>query len=477
MGFVSGESLSRLLLRKKQLTVKESLNFQIDILSGLHTAHSQKPPIIHRDISPDNILISYDRERPEALLSDFGLACTFNKLSHLPNAAGKYLYFAPECFWNVYLPASDVFSSGIVFYEMLTGFYPWQYNFENISDDPEEIETMIFSSRKREIKKPSEFNDCGDNLDKIVLKSLSLELKDRHKNAEMFLKALIDYKNDIFLKETKNKKSSYKKEKKLKGFDRVAGMKALKEILYQDVINPIKNKELYDEYKVSILNGILLYGPPGCGKTFIARSLAEEVGFNFIETIASDLASTYIHGTQEKIKDLFDKAREKSPTIIFIDEIDALLPSREGSINHSYSSEVNEFLAQMSDCQKDNIFVIGATNRPEKIDTAVLRTGRFDKIIYVPPPDYEARVEMFKLYLQDRPTDDSIDYEKNARLTENYRSSDIKFIIDEAAKLALKKPREINQMHIEKVIQSMKPSISEKELKGYELFKNKRNFD
>lgn len=476
MGFVSGESLSKLLVRKKQLTVKESLDFQIDILSGLHTAHSQKPPIIHRDISPDNILISYEHERPEALLSDFGLACTFNKLSHIPNAAGKYIYFAPECFWNIYLPASDIFSAGIVFYRMLTGFHPWEYNFENIPDDHEEIETMIFSSRKREIKKPSEFNDCGDNLDKIVLKALSLELKDRYKNAEIFLKALIDYKNDIFLKKTEDKKSSNKKEKELKGFDRVAGMKPLKEILYQDVIKPIQNKELYEEFKVSILNGILLYGPPGCGKTFIARSLAEEVGFNFIETIASDLASIYIHGTQEKIKDLFDKAREKSPTIIFIDEIDSMLPSREGSINHSYASEVNEFLAQMSDCQKDNIFIICATNRPEKIDTAILRTGRIDKIIYVPPPDYKARIEMFKLYLHDRPTDDSIDCEKNAKLTENYRSSDIKFIIDEASKLALKKPEKINQKHIEKVIQNIKPSISAKELQKYELFKEKKSF-
>ena len=477
MGFVSGESLYRLLLREKQLTVRESLNFQIDILSGLHTAHSQKPPIIHRDISPDNILISYENERPMALLSDFGLACTFDKLSHLPNAAGKYIYFAPECFWNIYLPASDVFSAGIVFYKMLTGLQPWKYNFENMSNDIEKIETMIFSSRKKEIKPPSTFNDCDDGLDKIVLKSLSLEVKDRYKNANEFLNALVDYRNNISSHVSLIKNESQKENKELRGFGKVAGMNDLKELLQEDVINPLKEKDLYKEYKVSVLNGILLYGPPGCGKTFIARSLAEEVGFTFIEVKPSDIASKFIHGTQEKIRELFDKAREKSPSIIFLDEIDAMIPSREGNIDHSYASEVNEFLVQMTECQKDDIFVIAATNRPEKIDTAILRTGRIDKIIYVPPPDFEARKEMFELFLRDRPTDNSIIISSIARKTEYYVSSDIKYIVEEAAKMALRKREKITQFHLETAIEKSKPSVSEKQLKKYLKFKDKRSFN
>jgi len=477
MGFVSGESLYKLLLRKKQLTVKESLNFQIDILSGLHTAHSQKPPIIHRDISPDNILISYESEKPLALLSDFGLACTFNKLSHLPNAAGKYIYFAPECFWDIYLPASDVFSAGIVFYKMLSGVYPWKYNFDKFSENHEQIKTMILSARKREIKPPSRFNDCDDRLDKIVCKSLSLEIKDRYKNANEFLNSLVDYKNNLSSNISITKKGPDKKDIELKGFSKVAGMNNLKQILQEDVINPlIKEKELYEEYKVPVLNGILLYGPPGCGKTFIARSLAEEVGFNFIEVKPSDIASKFIHGTQEKIKELFDNAREKSPSIIFIDEIDAMLPSREGNIDHSYASEVNEFLAQLTECQKDDIFVIAATNRPEKIDAAILRTGRIDKIIYVPPPDFEARKEMFELYLRDRPTDGSIVSKTIAQMTVYYVSSDIKFIVEEASKMALKKREKINQKHLETAIQKSEPSVSERQLQKYERFKDKRSF-
>ena len=476
MGFVSGESLSKLIQREKQLSVSNALNFQIDLLSGLKNAHSRKSPIIHRDISPDNVLISYDKEKPMALLADFGLACTFNKLSHIPDAAGKFLYFAPECFWDIYLPASDVFSSGIVFYIMLTGVHPWEYNFDNFSEDHEQIKTMILTARKIEIKPPSKYNDCDNKLDKIILKSLSLEIKDRYKNATEFYNALIDYKNNMSSYNSKIKQKPRKEKIELSGFGKVAGMKELKEILYEDVINPLKEKDLYEEYKVSVLNGILLYGPPGCGKTFIARSLSEEVGFNFIEVKPSDIASKFIHGTQEKIKELFKKARKQSPSIIFIDEIDAMLPNREGNIDHSYASEVNEFLAQMTECQKDNIFVIAATNRPEKIDPAILRTGRIDKIIYVPHPDFEAREEMFELYLRDRPTDNSIVLNKIAQMTEYFVSSDIKYIVEVASKMALKKREKINQFHLEAAIKKSEPSVSEIQLNKYEKFKDKRSF-
>jgi transitional endoplasmic reticulum ATPase len=137
------------------------------------------------------------------------------------------------------------------------------------------------------------------------------------------------------------------------------------------------------------------------------------------------------------------------------------------------AAPVNEFLAQMSNCSDKGIFVIAASNRPEKIDPAILRTGRIDRIIYLPPPDFDARVSMFKLYLKKRPIDLGLNYEKLAELTENYVSSDIKFLVDEASRTALKIQARITQEIFEKVISTNKPSVSNAELKKYELLKDK----
>lgn len=194
MGFVSGESLAQLLERKISLSAPVSISIQVAFLKGLKEVHEQNPPIIHRDISPDNILLSYDNEQPQALISDFGLAQSVDQLSHLADAAGKYLYFAPECFWGVYLPASDVFSAGIVLYKMLAGCHPWNYDFDCLSgDDREELMTMVIKARKKPPLPPSYYNEsCNGNLDRIVLKSLSKELEDRYKNASGFLEDLLN---------------------------------------------------------------------------------------------------------------------------------------------------------------------------------------------------------------------------------------------------------------------------------------------
>lgn len=256
----------------------------------------------------------------------------------------------------------------------------------------------------------------------------------------------------------------------LVGLESVAGMNNLKELLINEVIKPLRSPEDYVKFKLKIPNGILLYGPPGCGKTYIVRKLAEELGYNFIEVKASDVGSSYIHGSVEKISKVFQQAKDSAPSIIFFDEIEGLVPDRDslGESGSLKQEEINQFLSEMNDSSENNVLVVGATNRPHLIDKAILRSGRMDKRIYVSPPDFEARKELFKLCLIGRPTSEKIDYDGLAKKTENFVSSDIELIVESAARLAVKDScSEITEALIEKVINSMSPSITESEVDYY----------
>lgn len=245
-----------------------------------------------------------------------------------------------------------------------------------------------------------------------------------------------------------------------KGFDDVAGMQDLKDALTRDIILPLTQKEYYEKFKISIPNGVLFYGPPGCGKTFIVRKLAEELGYNFFDIKHSDVASPYIHGGVGKIAEIFERARKDSPIIIFIDELDGLMPKRSSLNGENYKlEEINEFLLHLNNASKDGILVIGATNQLNLIDEAVLRAGRFDKKIYIPPPDLTSRLYLFEMYLNERPIKD-IDYKELATQTANYSAADISFICDEAARHAVASHLDnIDMKLLKNIISQTKSSI------------------
>ena len=229
-----------------------------------------------------------------------------------------------------------------------------------------------------------------------------------------------------------------------------------------------------EKYRLTTPNGMLLYGPPGCGKTFVAEKFAEETGFNFILVKSSDLASSFVHGSQEKIAQLFKQAEAKAPIVICFDEFDALVPDRSNPAAQYSASEVNEFLSQLNNCSERGIFVVATTNRPDKIDPAVLRTGRIDKQIYVPLPDKEARKEMFLIHLQGRPFDaNNIDADKLSELTEGYIASDIAYVVNDAAMVAAFTDQDITEELLETSVKNTHPSLRKDTLSIYEDIRRK----
>ncbi len=259
----------------------------------------------------------------------------------------------------------------------------------------------------------------------------------------------------------------------LRGLDSVAGMKPLKTLLRDEVIAPLLNPEKFKKFKLGIPNGILLFGPPGCGKTFMVKKLAEELGYNFIEMAPSSVATSYVHGAVGNIGKAFEMAKLQAPSIMFIDEIEGLVPKREelGSHADTKKEEINEFLLQLNNAGHNKILVVGATNRPHMIDTAIMRSGRMDKRIYIGAPDFEARRDMFRLCLSGRPYDKDIDFEKLAEVTENYVGSDLELIVTEAARAAVAQDKNmIDEAMLISAIKKFNPSISPEDIEYYEQF-------
>ena len=235
-----------------------------------------------------------------------------------------------------------------------------------------------------------------------------------------------------------------------------------------------KNTELleklyseYEKFKISIPTGMLLYGPPGTGKTFITKKLAEEIECGFVSKNMGEFGSSYLHQTTKNIKDFFDgvkKIAENEPIILFLDEIDSLLSARTNNVDSNKAEEVSQFLQEFNALEEaKNLIVIAATNRPDHLDSAILRSGRLDKKIYIGPPDETAREELFRMYIEKmgRPHE-KLDYHELAILTTNYVSADIEAICDEVA-------RDASRNLLDLIDEAESGALTEKHLENHKI--------
>ena len=483
--FVSGETLSQRIIRDDEISVYEIKTIAKAVLSALSFLHSQPIPVIHNEVTIQNVFLNLVGELQDLKLIDFGYARFLNQSPAKPNLDElNPFYLAPERFSGVCSVQTDLYSVGAMMYHLLYGELPW---FLDVSRKRgQDVIDSILAERDKELVLTKEDKyELDDQLLNVIAKSLSYDSEDRFQSADEFIKA-IDGDVKIERQSTKRKILSQQQsdntpvssaiKKKGEGFAAVAGMEELKQQMREEVIEPLHNPEEYHRYGVTIPNGMLLYGPPGCGKTFFAKHFAEEVGFNFMCITPATLKSRYVNATQENIAKMFKEAVENAPTVIFIDEMNELVPNRDdGKVHEMSRSAVNEMLAQMDRTGEKGVFIIGATNYPNMIDPAILRAGRLDKKYYVGVPDSDARMALFKLYLKKRPYDFGLDYNQLADMTQGYVSADIQLIVNDASRNALRQHSKITMDLLKTAILNTKPSLSTNELRKYERIRSMMN--
>jgi SpoVK/Ycf46/Vps4 family AAA+-type ATPase len=226
-------------------------------------------------------------------------------------------------------------------------------------------------------------------------------------------------------------------------FDDVGGMETIKEEIRLKIIHPLQHPDLYKAYGKPIGGGILLYGPPGCGKTHLARATAGEIRAGFIAVGISDVLDMWIGNSERNLHELFEQARRNAPCVLFFDEVDALGASRADMRQHAGRMLINQFLSEMDGVKSSNegILILGATNAPWHLDSAFRRPGRFDRILFVPPPDAAARAAILRVHLRGKPIED-IDFDQLAKKAEAFSGADLRAVVDIAIEAKLRQAME-----------------------------------
>lgn len=503
--YAGGDSLDAQICRRGPIPLDETLQVIKSLSDTAEAVARFTKGGGHYNISTDNLLINRDSD--EMRLAGFtNIGAASNGNSAIDGESLDSRFRAPETLKGIYNYRSDIYSLGMVMLAMLTGYTGDQTEDAGAGEAAENTfyttvwkiaDRMLPNSVRLILRKAtdpnpakrfSSFAKFKQFLSKIHAGGTDSESGGgRIDNRPTPLAGVLGSGSPhnrgerlsfgakhAFAAKTGQESGSKG------GLDEVAGMADLKALLRRDFIRIVRNPKIADAYGIRPSNCTLLYGPQGCGKTFIAEKAAQESGLKYKIVNPSELGSIYVHGSQQKIAELFAEAEKKGPMILILDEFDALVPKRDAEQNGNQANEVNEMLLQLNNCASRGIYVLATTNRPALLDPAIMRTGRVDRKIFVPLPDKEARAELFRLEVEKRPHAD-IDYDVLAAATDNYTCSDISFIVEETARQCFEEtldrgtdePLPLSMDRLMEILKSTHSSVSEAQRKEYLDIKSK----
>ena len=480
--FYRGSLLLDAVRTEGRFDLEDAVQITLCVLSGLSFIHSCA--LIHNDIRPSNIMLQE--------LEDGMLMPTIIDLGHIsymvkgrPTFADEDLmpYFrAPETFRAVYTVKSDIFSTGALLYFLIFGKSPWEGPDLRVLDgDKQKIAEAVKKARKQELVLETDEVKLPDYMKAILLKALAKKPDDRFASAAEFAQALFEQVMPELAKRMEEEEAKPQPETQVQdnsgpvitfkkgsgsGFDNVTGRDELKEQLRKEVLFALQNPEKAKLYKLPTINGVLLYGPPGCGKSLVLTSFAEELGYNYTVIHGPEMGHIYQEGVLDNLQRVFDAAEIKAPFVICIDELEFVAPNPNAEGEENVTPQISALYGMMNDCSKKGILVVATTNRPDLIDQSIMRIGCFDRVFFVPQPDFEARKDIFIDHLKDRPCEE-LDFDELARMSDDFNAGDITEAVNEAAMTAAYNDVPISQKILVDVLKYKNPTYSTRTRIGF----------
>lgn len=473
---------------QKPFPLEQALRMTVNFCSALAAlACFDKCKVGHFNITPDTVRVVGDEDAPRLFLDGFRYVSRESDNDPFARKIDENAYYlAPELFIGCRSVRADVYGTCLMLYMLLTGkAYPWEREslspYDKVIGGRCDRDTFVVGMGRLWNSAPDLSDVHPRKMKAIIYNGISTN-PNRRTDSIVELKEQLE---QVLWAETKAKEAEGEEDEDKAslsgGFSVVAGMTDLKKEMMRKFILPVRQRKLAKTYRVSPPNGCLLYGPPGCGKTFIVNQIAREAGLPCRIFKPSDIASIYVHGGQERIKSLFEDVRKHAPIMVCFDEADAFVPSRSKPGSEHYAGEVNEFLTQFNNAARDGVYIFLMTNNPSLLDPAALRTGRVDEKFYVPLPDAAAREEFFRIRFRDVPAAVEMDYVKLAARTDGMTFSDLDYVVTEACRVVFLDAVQLNtyrvlpvtQEVVEDVISTAPKSVSDDEIREYEALRDK----